>query len=51
MDAPDAPDGAVLALGVALTALAVFNYASAVYGGAMFAGIGAVLTFAFVLVG
>lgn len=46
----DAPDGVLLALGAGLTCLAAFNYVTSAFGGAMFAGIGAILLFAFVLV-
>ncbi|MFC4550132.1 MULTISPECIES: hypothetical protein [Halorussus] len=55
MTVPDArvsvegSDAVLFALGAGLTALSVFNYATSTYGGSMLAGIGAVLTFAFVL--
>lgn len=44
-----APTVALFALGAGLTGFAVLNYLDGVYGGATFAGIGAVVAFAFVL--
>lgn len=45
----DAPTVTLFALGVGLTGLAVVNYLDGAYGGAMLAGIGGVVAFAFVL--
>ncbi|UPW01200.1 hypothetical protein M0R88_03625 [Halorussus gelatinilyticus] len=43
------PTVALSGLGGCLTALAIVNYASGVYGGATVAGIGGIVAFAFVL--
>ncbi|WP_192498377.1 hypothetical protein [Halorussus halophilus] len=42
-------DAVLSVLAFGLTCVAAFNYVTSVYGGAIVAGIGAVLTFAFVL--
>ncbi|WP_170977273.1 hypothetical protein [Halorussus salinisoli] len=44
-----APTAVLSALGGVLTAIAAANYALGVYGGATVAGIGGVVSFAFVL--